>query len=291
MVVLAVQAQPTQPQITWRGDATCPQPEGLERELAARSERALDELAPIEISVQVTRLSAGGYELSLETTGGLQQHARRVELASCSEAQRAAVVLIATALAPAPPAQAPTEEPAEPIGELPPWFLRASGLMDVRTVPQITGGLALGMGYRLLSRFQLWADARYLFARRSAVARAEIDLFALGLGGAMVWSRARFSGGPLLELEIGALRGKASQDADGSVATPWLSAWGGALAGYQLGPFGLQLAAALGVPFLRPQFSLETGGNASYSTAPLSGRVLLTLSLALGAKKSEGTGQ
>lgn len=280
-----------QPQISWQGDAACARPEELERELAARSEGDLAELGPSEISVEITRLSEGGYEVSLELKGGQEEHARRVALGSCDEAQRAAVLLIATALAPTP-AEPPAAGPAEPIDELPPWSLRASGLLDVRSLPQITGGLGLGVGHRLSQRFQLWADARYLFARQSTVtgARAQIDLFALGLGGALLWSRARWSGGPLLELEVGALRGKASQGADGSRANPWLSTWGGAMAGYQLGRFGLGLAAALGVPILRPQFSVNDG-TASYLTAALSGRVLLTLSLALGAKKSEGTGQ
>jgi len=105
----------------------------------------------------------------------------------------------------------------------------------------------------------------------------------------MLWSRARWSGGPLLELELGALRGRASQEAAGSGAMLWLCPWGGASVSYAVGRFGLALAAQLGVPLVRPRFTVLD--MESYHTSPVAGRVALTFFVALGTKKASEPGQ
>lgn len=289
LLALTTASAQTGPVIHWQGGVTCPRPAALERDLEARSQHDLSELAPLELLVEITPLPSGSVALSLIAQGGEDQHARQVELASCAEAERAAVMLIATALAPAEPsAEPPADEHAYG-----PWSLRTSALLDLRAVPGVSGGPALGVALQLPLRFQVWADARYLFARDSELlggARARVDLFALGLGGGLLWSRARWSGGPVLELELGALRGRANQGAAGSRAAPWLSAWGGARGGYRMGRFDLQLVAQLGVPFLRPEFSVG-GGSARYLTGAVTGRVVLGLSIALGTKKAREPGQ
>jgi hypothetical protein len=279
--------------IRWRGDPSCPRASTLEQQLSQRLAEDLDQLEPVTIDVEVRALTGSGYALTLTVQGASGESERHVELTRCAEVQQAAVVLIATTLVPERTSE-PEPEPAPPReASFSPWSLRLQAILDLASVPAITGGPGVGIGYALPGHARVWVDARYLFARETEVlgtARADVDLFALALGGTWLWQRGGWSGGPLAELEAGVVRGKATENAAGGGTAPWLSAWLGASAIYSRERLGVSLSAALGVPFIRPEFSVA-GSEEFYRTRPVSGRATLALSVALGAKKSQTSGQ
>jgi hypothetical protein len=280
---------PEQASIRWDVPASCPRTAAADAELSARLGPEASELQPTALEVRLDERAAGKYRLVVRAESESGELERTVELSSCAEAQRAATVLIATALAPGGGLRAPPPTP----GSLSRWSLRAAVLGDLRSLPGPSAGPALGVG-RALGSFQLWAEARYLFARETEplpALRASIDLYAIALGGAWLWRRGAWWAGPGLELEAGALRGQAADgQAAGSRGAPWLAAWAGALAGYTAGRVGIYLFALVGAPFLRPEFYL-LDPNVVYRTEAVGARIQLGMQIALGTKKEGPAGQ
>jgi hypothetical protein len=279
---------PARVSLRWSSDASCPKPETFDAQVAERLGTGVAKLQPVELEVRIDEGRGGLFRLALEAETAEAELAREVELVSCAEAQRAAVVLVATALAPERVGRAREEQvPAR-------WTLRAGLLGDLRSLPGPSGGPTLGVGYAPLERLRLWADARYLFARETeplGAQRAQIDLAALAVGAAGVWTRGAWLVGPGLELEAGALRGRAAgPSAAGSRAAPWLAVWAGTLAGYCAGRVCFLLAILVGVPLLRPEFVLQDPSQV-YRTAALGARAQLGVAITLGAKKRAGAGQ
>jgi hypothetical protein len=264
--------------IDWDGPASCPKSEHFEAALAQRLRPEPGALEPLQIRVRVEALAGNRYQLTLTTHGTRDTAHRSVDLDDCADVQRAAVLLIATALSPAAARPAPT-----PLLTPQPWSLRVAGLVDVSALPKPSGGPSLGVGYERAA-LRLWADARYLVGRESAqseLARVQVDLFALALGVAYLWQVGPVGLGPQLELELGLLRGKAVVDASGSAVAPWIAGLGGAVLEADLGPVALVLALALGVPLLRPEFEAHDPDDV-YATRPITGRAQLGVKIPLG---------
>jgi len=289
-------AQPSaQLAIDWDGPATCPKSERFDAELAQRLDPHLQVLEPVQVRVQVEALERSRYQLTLTTQGTTGAARRSVDLDDCAEVQRAAAVLIATALSPAAPAEPEREPVSRPLVQ--PWSLRLAGLFDASALPAPSGGPSLGVGYDRAA-VRVWLDVRYVVGRESAqdeLARVQIDLFAVALGGAYLWQLGPVGLGPMLELELGASRGQAASDANGSASAPWIAPLGGGLLEADLGPVALVLALALGVPLLRPEFEAQDPDDV-YTTRPVTGRAQLGLKSPLGRvagapKNPEAAGQ
>jgi hypothetical protein len=286
---------PSQIEVRWQTSAACSKTANFEADLARRLGPDAERAQPLRIEVEIAALAEAGYQLTLVAEGSAEAR-RSLQVASCEEAERAAAVLIATAVVPAaasaesaeaaPSARAPSRRP--------PWSLRIGLLGDLAALPGPSGGPSVGVGYDF-PRPKLWLDARYGIARESnhsAEARSEIDLFALALGGAYAWQLGPVWLGPALELELGALRGRAAGAREaGSRAAPWIAAFAGALLGADLGRVTLTVSTALGVPLLRPEFQLEGQTNV-YETSAITGRAQLGVSVPLGdLKKTPASGQ
>ncbi|HEX6245745.1 MAG TPA: hypothetical protein VFZ61_32700, partial [Polyangiales bacterium] len=267
---VALAQLPSQLSIDWDGPASCPKSERFEAELTQRLDPELELLEPQQIRVRVEALEEERYLLTLTTQGATGAARRSVDLDDCGEVQRAAAVLIATSLSPG-------EAPAEPQAAAPrdpqAWSLRIAGLFDVSALPGPSGGPSFGLGHER-GAWRLWFDARYLVGRESdqpEPARVRVDLFAVGVGAAYLWRFGALGLGPQLELELGALRGRAVVDGEGSAAAPWITAMGGGVLEADLGPVALALALALGVPALRPEFEAQDEDDV-YATRPVTGR-------------------
>jgi hypothetical protein len=218
--------------------------------------------------------------------------------------QEAAVLLAAMSLAPgaAPlPPTAPSPEPVrekqEPAAAFSALRLDIAGVLDVRSLPRISGGPVLGASLT----YGPWLSAvsfRYLVPRdanhRSPDGiRAPVDLFA---GALTLGYRAALPGvrlGPLGEVELGYLRGR-SPESDQAVTAGalWAALWGGltissrwsesaANAGFPgFSRVELSLACLLGFPLSRARFGFADEPP-FYTTAPVGFRVFLTASVAL----------
>ncbi|HEX5660574.1 MAG TPA: hypothetical protein VFX59_25450 [Polyangiales bacterium] len=283
------------PEVTIRWSGACPRPFALEAEVSQLLGGKRPQLPATEFEVEVDE-ERGGFELTLEVESKAERSERTVQLASCPEAQDAAVLLIATAIdpdavlrvKPSPPPPPPPPEPPKP--KAPPyrWSLWLRGLFDLQSVPGATVGPTLGALWQQ-EHYRAWLDLRYLAARtaraQDADVRARVDLFAGALGGAYVWSFGTFVVGPAMELELGALR---ARDVRGQVraqndAGPWGSVQLGALAAYRATErFGMELSMFAGVPVWRPELAAGDVG-VFYTTAPV------TMRLALGARVSLGS--
>jgi hypothetical protein len=247
------------------------------------------QLPPTEFEIDIDR-AGDGYELELEVDG----REREVELASCQEAQDAAVLLIATAIDPdailrveKPPP--PPPEPAKPPRQKPPpyrWSLLLGGLFDLQSLPGPIAAPNLGALWQGAC-WRSWLALRYLPARkaRGVDVDAQVDLFASALGGAHVWELGPIKLGPAAELELGALR---ARDVRGRVsaqndAGPWGSALFGALAAYGATKrIGVELGLYVGVPLWRPELSVRNASS-FYTTAPVTMRLALTARVSLGS--------
>ena len=315
---------PEQVVIEWSDDASCPRPLriSLESEIARLlGPRASTNPEPLAFEVHIERTSenlARPYLLSLSVRRAGQRAERQVELTSCAEAQDAAALLIATAIDPdaalrapptAPPAAPPAAvadrpEPAKPANPEPEshapavkpqrWSLLARALFDLSSLPHPTGGGSAGALYAR-ERVRVWAEARYLFARRISAnvpgssLGADVDLFGAAVGGSYVWPFGQLVLGPAAELELGALRARGARgSAAGSAKTlsgvgPWGAAELGAIAGYGVDRrVGLELALYMGLPLRRPRLALRDE-PAFYTTYPVTMRVAVGLRVSLGS--------
>ena len=304
----------------------------LESEVARLLGPRARDAAPTTFDVRVDRLAAPSvspYRLTLSVRSTTHLGEREVELASCAEAQEAAALLIATAIDPdavmrakppepqpaEPPPAVPTSaepKPAEPEPATKPerspqpdaatdprpgparpsaWSLTARGLLDLFSLPKPSGGPALGVLFSG-SRYRLWSEARYLWARRAEAhdgsAAADVDLFAAALGGAYVWPFGELVVGPSIELELGALRARGLNAGMGTTPHTQAALWGatdiGAVAGYGVHRrVGLELSMYAGIPMSRPGLALRDE-NPFYTTAPVTMRVAVGLRVSLGSR-------
>jgi hypothetical protein len=279
------------PEVSIRWSGACPRPFALEAEVSQLLGGKRPQLPVTEFEVDVDEERAG-YELTLDVNSSESKAERTVQLATCQEAQDAAVLLIATAIDPdavlrvqkpsPPPPPPPPEPPKPPRAKAPPhrWSLTLRGMFDWQSLPGPTLGPSLG-GLWQDARWRAWVDLRYLPARteKAEDVSARVDLFAGALGSAYVWAWDPFVFGPALELELGALRARGLQNDAG----PWGSVQIGGLAAWRATQrFGLELSMFAGVPLWRPRLS---AGDADpfYTTAPA------TIRLALGVRVSLGS--
>jgi hypothetical protein len=249
-----------------------------------------------------------GLELVARGRVGSREARRTVALATCSEVQEAAVLLVAMTLAPAafeapppPSAPAPAQPPAPVISPLAPRArddkapssgiglgLLIGGTGDFLSLPSPSGGPALGLQLAL-RRWRIGLDARYFFPRRQAglgaPARATVGLTAFAFSTGLRWTFGGFALGPQAELEAGFLRGETTGvDGSGVRRTLWLAGLLGLVAEYSVSSrIAFQLAGSGGAPFWRPRFALE-GERAFFTTAPAVFRMLFGMYVWLDTK-------
>lgn len=231
---------------------------------------------------------------------------KRLELGSCREAREAVVLLIAVtldpeaALVPEPenPGPAPIEEPSEdessPRPRSQPAVVRAGSLgalvaFDPWSLRKPTAGPAV-LGALSFGLLQLHLAVSYLFARDidplPTGASGKVDLFSTEAGAGLRFATRKVAGGPLTEVELGALRGLASGVPAARTQT---TLWVAVLAGLWLelpatGRLSARLSVLGGVPLRRPRFDFQ-GGPVAY-TAPVAFlRLQLGLVFRFGASK------
>ena len=300
-----VSAQPAAPRIIleWPSDAPCAPPPAVDTEVARLLGERHATLPVTTFHVELKQTAQASYELSLHFSASELDRARTLRLSSCGEVQEAAILLAAMALQPeaeaapeAPPAPPPEpEQDAEPARSTRPVSARidVAGLLDLRSLPAVSGGPAMGVSLT----YGAWLaglSGRYLAPREvhdvPAGTQAKIDLAAAALVLGYRVNRGRLHFGPVAELELGYLRGRATGTLDGGNAGAlWACAWGGLSAASGLGAsekwrrrVELSLSALFGLPLTRPRFALQ-GESAFYTTNVATLRFFLGVSFALGA--------
>lgn len=276
--------------LRWHALGACEKPPALDGELARTLAELPSSPPPTRIDVYV-REQADGFTLTLALTQGPHRADRTVQLANCLELQRAASLLIASALAPAPAEPASTSAAVTSERRL---ALRAGVLADLQALPAATAAPTLGT-MLAVGPLRLSLEARYLFARsfgdRQRSLTSEVDALTAALGVGYAFSRAGLRFGPQAELELGALRARVvGARAAGQVFAPWGAALLGGFAGLAFGRFELLLSAWFGLPLWRPLLVLE-GELARHRTSAFTLRGQLALQIALGSKKATGAGQ
>jgi hypothetical protein len=312
--------------VRWDAPESCTR-EGFDRELARLLASAPQRSFDAEVELTLKRAQSYALRLRYARTSE-----RKLLLASCAEAQHAAALLIATALrdeaaseasespavqasaerpdelASAPPESSPTER-AAPTSEAPPpiapvetrsrrdraWALRFGAQLAVHTLPHVSGGPLLG-GQLTRRRLRVTLDARYLVARRkvdgNSDLRADVDLFSLAAGFAWRWEYAGIGFGPLVEVELGALRARPSGErAAGPASAPWATLGAGACVD---APIARRLRVGLvvlaSVPPWRP--ALQLGSEpAFYTTSPVGFRTGIVMELSFGSTSLASRGQ
>ncbi len=273
--------------VSWRSDAGCDAPSDLAGEVARLTRPDIHPSENWSFEVLLTQQSTQTVLLEFGAHGAQSLGTKRLEVASCREAQEAVILLIAMTLDPeaygAPSTPNPARAPAEPHQELPAvrpthrpaalsGSLGAAAVFDPWSLRSPTAGPAV-FGALSFRSLQVRLAASYLFARDfervPPGASAKVDLFAGALGAGLRFASAKVAGGPLLELELGALRGRASGVPD---ARTRATLWAAALAGLWLevpafGRLSARFSASAGAPLRRPRFDLQGGPNGY--TAPV----------------------
>lgn len=291
----------------WPSAAPCPPPADIDAEVARLLGERHKELPVTRFQVELHQPAANAYELSLQFAGAEADQARSLRLNSCAEVHEAAILLAAMALQPgalepdarnpsAPPPPPPPPPPAEEPVPARPLALRIdlSGLLDLWSLPAVSGGPALGASL-VYGSWLVGISGRYLVPRQATGdlppgTSARIDLLASALVLSFRSEHARLRWGPVAEMELGYLRGRAKGTLDGGDAGAlWACVWGGLSIASKLGQAGsplrrleLSLSGLLGLPLTRPRFALQ-GESAFYTTSPASLRFFLGVSFALGA--------
>ena len=310
---------PPQLSVHWQAAPSCPRSAAFDSELSRLLGQTAQTIEPSRVDVRVSALASSGYRLALalEVAGG--QSERVLELPNCSDVPHTAALLVATALessrahpsaptvarAPdgqprldqgAPPAEKEAQRPAaQRIGSVQSFSLRLGALGDLGTLPGATAGPLAGVQWSL-AEARIWIEGRYLWARArsddDSRSVGKVDLFAGALGAAWLWKLGRFALGPLLEVELGALRGRAHGELARSHAGAfWGSAQLGALLERAwLDRVSLALSAQASLPWSRPQFGLS-GEPAFYTTGHVAARLGLGVRVKLGFKKDGALGQ
>jgi hypothetical protein len=172
--------------------------------------------------------------------------------------------------------------------------LSAAVLVDHPTLPRTAFGVALGVGFtrRLL---RLGLTGRYLPAQAVADlprgVEAHIDWFTGALSAAAVWRFGILGVGPRVELELGALRGRARGVEE---SHPVSAFWIASSAGVELelwfhARVAAQFVAAVGTPFTRPRFAFADE-TAFHTVAPYFVRGALGLSIRIDPTETASTG-
>lgn len=288
-------ATPVHVELDWTDTAGCPAPAQFDEQVARLASDAASSQAAPRFTMQVRTLPEG-LELSARGRVGDRTAQRTFALASCSEVQEAAVLLVAMTLSPASfqdPSEAVAERKAAPaktpssrtdVG----LGLSVGGSADFLTLPGVSGGPALGLQLAP-GRWRVGLEARYFVPRRQAglgdPARATVGLTSFGLATGLRWAFARFALGPQAEVECGFLRAETSGVNGGGVGrTLWLAGMLGLTAEYAVSSrITLQLAGSGGAPLLRPRFAL-VGEPAFFTAAPALVRVLFGVLVWIHAK-------
>jgi hypothetical protein len=260
--------------IDWQatGARACTKPATAEAEVAKLAGASA---VPTKFWVHCQALDGDRQRCTVRVDAGDAQTER--ELASCEEAREAAILIMAMAMAGAPPpaaehrAQTPEPPPRSVRHRDTRWLLALAALADHRTLPRVGFGPALEASFAL-RHWRLGVAARYLAPSQvpdlPSGVEAEIDWFAGALSPAWLRRFGPVEVGPRAELELGALRGRARGVEAGE---PTLAFWIAAAAGAELevwlhARLALQLVALAGVPLQRPRFGFED--DAPFYTAP-----------------------
>lgn len=301
------------PQITveWAGSPLCPRSAGLDAEIVRLLGERRSEGEPTRFVARVDELadrSVNYYRLSLSVSSESRRAERSVELATCTDVQDAAALLIASAIdpdaitrakpkPPPPPPPPPEPEPEpEPTTPLVParWSLRAQAQLDVFSLPGLTAGPSGGALFQR-GPYRTWLDVSYLSPRSAfdddEVLRTRVDLFAGAVGGAYVWRFADFVLGPALGAELGLLRTRGTaRNAEMPVVKPenastrWGSFLFGAVAAYAVDRrVGLEAGLFASVPVWHPALQIDGDDEPFYTTAPIAMRLALGLRVSLGS--------
>lgn len=298
----ALSQLPPQLRVHWEGAADCPRSAAFDSELAHLLGGTAQTIEASTVHVRVGALSVSdpqaeppgverGYRLSLTMEIAGSESERVVELPTCSDVPRTAALLVATALEQGAIHERPQEAreqapsaPRSPVAQS--WSLRLGALGDAGSLPGLTAGPLVGLQWSL-AQYRVWLDGRYLLARARADDDSrlvgKIDLFAGALGVARLWNVGGFLLGPLLEAELGSLRGRAhgGELARAHASAFWGSAQLGAVLERALGErVSLALAAQASLPWSRPQFGL-LGEPAFYTTGHVAARLGLSVRVKL----------
>jgi hypothetical protein len=289
-------AEPQALSIVWQAEGATPCTKPLDAEAEVLRLAGASSGAATSFVVRSVALPDGRYATEVSVAGS-QATSTRV-LASCAEAREASLLLMAMALQPAAASMAPSEDaPADPPAAhaAARWNLSAAALVDHNTLSRTGFGFALGVSYALdLLRFGL--TGRYLPARSVTDlppdVEADLDWLGAALSGAAIWRFAALGVGPRLELELGALRGRAQGVEESAPASAF---WIATSAGVELEYWfhervGAQLVATLGVPLQRPQFAFADEAP-FHTVAAYFVRGAIGLTFRLDPKDSVSTGQ
>jgi hypothetical protein len=283
----AAQAPEARVSFHWHGRSACSAPHHAPGEVARLLGERYEQLTPTAFDVEVSDTAQGRHVVRFRFADAPPESARVLSLASCDEVREASVLLAAMALDPSlawpkervvVAVDAPDEERALSRS----LALSVGAILDGFSLPGVSGGPSLGVALTL-ERLRLGAHVRYLAPREvdglAGGGRAQVDLIAGALE--MTWAQpmGHFELGPTAEVELGALRGRASRvetATDGGAF--WGSFWGGVHGGFRVRKGLTLLARALvGVPVQRPRFALA-GEPAFHATAPLTLRLMIGIS-------------
>jgi hypothetical protein len=315
LLSFAASAQlPPQITIEWTGSPLCPRSAGLDAEIARLLGASRSEGEPTMFVARVDELadrSVNYYRLSLSVNSESRQAERSVELATCTDVQDAAALLIASAIdpdailrakpppPPPPPPPAPPEPEAEP-EPTPPvvparWSVRANAQFDALSLPGPSAGPTLGALLQY-GPYRAWLDGQYLFprSRGSDGLDTRVDLFSGVLGAAYVWPFGSFVVGPALGVEVGMLRTRSKLRTTSTVGLPQTkpeddsAPWGGwlfgAVAGYAVERWlGLEAGLFAGVPVTHPKLQVDGADLPFYTTRSVTMRLALGLRVSLGS--------
>ena len=275
--------------VEWRGDAGCEAPLDLTGEVARLTRPNSGPPEDWSFEVVLTQQASGAMLLDFAAHGAQSSGRKRLELGSCREAREAVVLLIAMTLDPEVGGTSEAEPPSPGLTPPEPQEERPA-VLPTHDEPVLSGSLGASLVFdpwslgkpsagpaafaRLSFRtLQLHLAASYLFPREfdplPAGASGKVDLFLGALGAGLRFGGDKVLWGPQVEVELGALRGRASGVAD---ARTQATLWASALAGLWLevpavGRLGARFSVQGGVPLRRPRFGFQ-GGPIEY-TAPV----------------------
>lgn len=292
----------------------CPPPADREREIARLLGPSYTPEAGAALHVEVSEHASSAFNLALRYRDEAVESARHVQFASCKEVQEAGILLSAMALhddasqpasfAPQHAEDAPREPAAPQAGELAPnnaprdrssyWHavrdsarVELEALLDVQSLPKAALGPSLGASLRAYERVRIGIFVRYL-PKKSATSElppqthASADLISTGLDARFELTYRSLDFGPVVELELGALRAHAKGTTASGGRTMWASVGAGMAGALLVHPrIALTSKALLILPLLRPQLALDDT-SAFYTTAKAGFRLFIGVSCALG---------
>jgi hypothetical protein len=247
--------------IRWQGPPSCPRRAQFDSQLERLLSRRSAGLGRSVAQVRVVERGLDGFALHVTIVAPYGRSERDLTVSTCAQAQHAAALLIAAAV------DLDEESSDETLyqeseSEI---LLRAGALADGGSLPAVTVGPTIGVLFSGAS-VRGWVDARYFVPRRArdrdSSLVADLDLFVGALGIARLWKVGALALGPCVELEVGALRARATGELDArSGATLWLGSSAGVMVSHprsarRVADLGLSLL--MSVPWLRQPFALGT---------------------------------